>query len=236
MIKTNQHRVGGPRQLFSLRPWISLCALSMLLGLWGCGGDEEEATMQRGVSRRRRAAPSAKKPTAAQSAAQGAVAQGQDISQRLTVPIHLKRAELFTPTGWDDFMRIRERLREARDPFWPDIPELKDQDEVEVDPSSVQRRLVVKVREFVQNLEFKGSLTGTASSLAMLEDNAGTGYSVRVGDIIGKPPEYVRVKLITNNRIFFEPVLGIPEDEPPNSPRLVKALREEQEIGLRGEQ
>jgi Tfp pilus assembly protein PilP len=150
--------------------------------------------------------------------------------------MHLKRAELFTPLGWDNHVRLAERLEGARDPFWPDIPELKDQVDVEVDPSSVQRQLVVKVHEFVQNLEFTGSITGMASGLAMLEDNAGTGYSVRVGDIIGKPPEYVRVKLITDNRILFEPVLGIPDDEPKDSPRLIKKLRSEQVAGLRGEQ
>lgn len=217
--------------------WCCLIALSICE--LGCGEDESQASMQRGVSTRRRDTPSGGKSTAAanpRQAAQGAMAPGQDISQLVIIPMHLKRAELFTPLGWDNHMRLAERLEGARDPFWPDIPELKDQVDVEVDPSSVQRQLIVQVHEFVQNLEFTGSITGMASGLAMLEDNAGTGYSVRVGDIIGKPPEYVRVKLITDNRILFEPVLGIPDDEPKDSPRLIKKLRSEQATGLRGEQ
>ena len=35
--------------------------------------------------------------------------------------------------------------------------------------------------------------------------------------------------MITNNKITFEPVLGINEDEPKASPRLIKVLREEEE-------
>ncbi|MAD60530.1 MAG: hypothetical protein CMH49_03310 [Myxococcales bacterium] len=50
-----------------------------------------------------------------------------------------------------------------------------------------------------------------------------------MGDIVGKAPEYVRVKMITNNKITFEPVLGVNEDEPKDSPRLIKVLREEEE-------
>ena len=106
------------------------------------------------------------------------------------------------------------------------IWDLEDQDEVEVDPSSVQGKLVVAVPHAITNLEFKGTLTGMSSNLAMLEDGAGTGYTVRVGDIIGKPPEFVRVKMITNNKITFEPVLGVPEEESADSPRLRKLLRE----------
>lgn len=152
-----------------------------------------------------------------------------DLSKVLVIPNRLKRAGLMRSSGWDDFKRIRERLKNARDPFWPDIPELKDQDEVEIDPTSVQRKLVVKVPENALNLKFQGTLTGRAANLAMLVDGSGAGYTVRVGDIIGKPPEFVRVKMITNNKIIFEPVLGVNENEPKDSPRLLKVLREGEE-------
>lgn len=215
--------------------WIvTLCLLSSMTFI-GCDDDEGGGgPVQRGLSpdqmrRLKNAPPTKTTQKKAQGAPQGVINQGADISSLVVIPNRLKRAELLKSSGWDNFKRIRERIKNARDPFWPDIAELKDQDEVEVDPSSVQRKLVVKVPEAVINLKFKGTLTGMATNLAMLEDSAGTGYSVRVGDIVGKAPEYVRVKMITNNKITFEPVLGINEDEPKDSPRLVKVLRENEE-------
>jgi Tfp pilus assembly protein PilP len=189
----------------------------------GCG-EEEKQTVQRGIPARYRNQVQAQ--AKASVSAGVAASSGQDVSSRVNIPLRLKRAELIESKGWDDFRRIRERIKGARDPFWPDIPELKDQDEVEVDPSSVQRRLVVKVNENHQTLKFKGTLTGATANLAMLEDGAETGYTVRVGDIIGKSPVFVRVSMITNNKIVFEPVLGIPEDTPLDSPMLSKTLRE----------
>lgn len=215
--------------------WITSFCLFSLISFTAC--DDESSggggPVQRGLSpeqmRRLKNAPPTKPKKKAQGASQGSINTGSDISALVVIPNRLKRAELLKSSGWDNFKRIRGRIKSARDPFWPDIPELKDQDEVEVDPSSVQRKLVVKVPEAVTNLKFKGTLTGMATNLAMLEDSAGTGYSVRVGDIVGKAPEYVRVKMITNNKITFEPVLGINEDEPKDSPRLIKVLREEEE-------
>ena len=192
-------------------------------GELGCGEEEQQNT-QRGIpARYRRQVTNQTQP----NNQQGQQASGQDVSDRVNIPLRLKRAELIESKGWDDFRRIRERVKGARDPFWPDIPELKDQEEVEVDPNSVQRRLVVKVNENHQALKFKGTLTGATANLAMLEDGAGTGYTVRVGDIIGKPPVFVRVSMITSNQIIFEPVLGVPEDTAPDSPMLSKKLREE---------
>lgn len=206
-----------------------------IMCVWGCddnsGGGGE--SVQRGLSpsqlKRLKNAPP---PTAKKTKAQGTPQEqklGADISSLLVIPNRLKRVELMESSGWDDFKRIRERIKNARDPFWPNIPELKDQDEVEVDPSSVQQKLIVKVPETVLNLKFKGTLTGMSANLAMLENSAGTGYTVRVGDIVGKSSEFVRVKMITNNKITFEPVLGISENEPKDSPRLVKVLREGEE-------
>ena len=216
------------------RSWVYRCLfVSLLIG--GCGEDESvagpsrrglSASQMKRIQKTKSAGPSKKKSQGA-SAAQGTV--GKDVSNVVKIPNRLKRVELLKATGWDNFKRIRERMKEARDPFVPDIPELKDQDEVEVDPSSVQGKLVVKVPQPITNLEFKGTLTGMSSNLAMLEDGAGTGYTVRVGDIVGKVPEFVRVKMITNNKITFEPVLGIAENEPADSPRLKKLLREGQE-------
>ena len=216
--------------------WLCLFSLCLPLLMLFSACEEEGSNggqVQRGLSpeqmRRLKNAPPTKVKKKAQGAPQGSINQGADISALVVIPNRLRRAELLKSSGWDNFKRIRERIKNARDPFWPDIPELKDQDEVEVDPSSVQRKLVVKVPEAVINLKFKGTLTGMATNLAMLEDSAGTGYSVRVGDIVGKAPEYVRVKMITNNKITFEPVLGINENEPKDSPRLIKVLREGEE-------
>ena len=238
-VNKHQPIIGGKPLVDSLRLckhiWITSIMLLSITSLTAC--DDESSggggPVQRGLSpeqmRRLKNAPPTKPQKKAQGAPQESVNQGSDISSLVVIPNRLKRAELLKSSGWDNFKRIRERIKNARDPFWPDIPELKDQDEVEVDPSSVQRKLVVKVPEAVINLKFKGTLTGMATNLAMLEDSAGTGYSVRVGDIVGKAPEYVRVKMITNNKITFEPVLGVNEDEPKDSPRLIKVLREEEE-------
>ena len=215
--------------------WLTTFCILSMISFTACDDDSSSGggPVQRGLSpeqmRRLKNAPPTKPKKKAQGAPQDSINKGSDISSVVVIPNRLRRAELLKSSGWDSFKRIRERIKNARDPFWPDIPELKDQDEVEVDPSSVQRKLVVKVPEAVTNLKFKGTLTGMATNLAMLEDSAGTGYSVRVGDIVGKAPEYVRVKMITNNKITFEPVLGVNEDEPKDSPRLIKVLREEEE-------
>ena len=201
---------------------LQILSITFAMAQFGCG-EEEQQTVQRGIPAkyRRQLQTQAKSTTSS-----GVASSGQDVSSRVKIPLRLKRAELIESKGWDDFRRIRQRIKGARDPFWPDIPELKDQDEVEVDPSSVQRRLVIKVNENHQTLKFKGTLTGATANLAMLEDGAETGYTVRVGDIIGKSPVFVRVSMITSNKIFFEPVLGIPEDTPPDSPMLSKTLRD----------
>ena len=212
----------------------SLSALTALhaMSLSGCG-EEEEVVVERGIpSQYRQRINSSPKSTS--KASGPAAAPGRDISARLIIPIRLKRAELIESKGWDDFRKIRERITYARDPFWPDIPELKDQEEVEVDPSSMQRRLVVAVNENHNLLKFKGTLTGATADLAMLEDGAGTGYTVRVGDIIGKAPVFVRVSMITTNKIFFAPVLGLPDDIEADDPQLSKTLHDEGGKGLSG--
>jgi len=145
------------------------------------------------------------------------------------IPSRLKRKELLEASGWRTNDEIRGLVAEMRDPFWPEIPELKDKEEIEIDPSSVQRRLVVAVPVAPQSLTFKGSLTGIEVSLAMLEDSSGTGYTVRVGDVIGRNPEFVRVRQITSNEIRFEPILGIPDNEPSDSPKLLKRLKDDDE-------
>lgn len=214
---------------------LSLALSGTLVAVGGLGcGEEEEVVMQRGVPNHYRQQMNAGAKKSSKSGNGGALDQGRDITSRLVIPIHLKRAELIESKGWEDFKKIRERIPQTRDPFWPDIPELKDQEEVEIDPSSVQRRLIVAVNENHELLKFKGTLTGSTANLAMLEDGAGTGYTVRVGDVIGKPPVFVRVSLITNNKIMFEPVLGLPEDITADSPTLSKILREEDEGGLLG--
>jgi hypothetical protein len=223
MLTPHEPLKSRTRSLFATSRITQILVMLFVMAELGCG-EEEKQTVQRGIPARYRNQVQAQ--AKASVSAGVAASSGQDVSSRVNIPLRLKRAELIESKGWDDFRRIRERIKGARDPFWPDIPELKDQDEVEVDPSSVQRRLVVKVNENHQTLKFKGTLTGATANLAMLEDGAETGYTVRVGDIIGKSPVFVRVSMITNNKIVFEPVLGIPEDTPLDSPMLSKTLRE----------
>jgi len=201
-----------------------LCAAA--LSLLACE-DEPQYAATRGVSGRGAGSVAAPKPTAAQGARPGQGAQGaQGGAPPVTVPDRLKRRALISPEGWRRSSEIRAQLQALRDPFVPDILELRDQEDVEVDPASLQRSLVVAVPVPSQQLLFKGTLTGAESNLAMLEDSAGTGYTVRVGDIIGKNPEFVRVSQITSNEVRFEAVLGLPKDEPADSPKLRKQLQE----------
>ncbi|MAD61248.1 MAG: hypothetical protein CMH49_07045, partial [Myxococcales bacterium] len=154
--------------------WLTTLCLLSLISFTACDDSSSSGggPVQRGLSpeqmRRLKNAPPTKPKKKAQGAPQDSINKGSDISSLVVIPNRLKRAELLKSSGWDSFKRIRERIKNARDPFWPDIPELKDQDEVEVDPSSVQRKLVVKVPEAVTNLKFKGTLTGLATNLAML--------------------------------------------------------------------
>jgi hypothetical protein len=157
----------------------------------------------------------------------GPAAQGRKAGQTpLLIPERLRRKEFLHSSGWVSSLKIRGDVKGLRDPFIPDIPELKDQDEIQVDPSSIQRNLVVKIPIKSQDLTFTGSMTGLESNIAMLEDASGAGYNIRVGDIVGRNPEFVRVSSITSNEVRFQPVLGIPQDEALDSPRLLKRLRE----------
>ena len=196
-----------------------LCLSFLAPTLIACS-DDEEYTQRRGVSRRNR------KFKNTSNNAKGSKAQGGTTSDTIQIPVHLKRKILFSPSGWANTKQIRSSIQSARDPFQPDIIELKDQEEIKVDPTSLQRNLVVKVPILVQNLTFTGSLTGAEINSAMLEDKSGMGYTVQTGDVIGKSPEFVRVQRITTNEIKFEPILGISSDEDINSPKLVKRLRE----------
>jgi len=208
----------------ALRSALILCLSSLVIS---CGDDEVQTTQQRGIPAHLRRGGGAKAKSSGASSAQGARIKpgGSDIM----IPSRLKRKELLEASGWRTNDEIRGLVAEMRDPFWPEIPELKDKEEIEIDPSSVQRRLVVAVPVAPQSLTFKGSLTGIEVSLAMLEDSGGTGYTVRVGDVIGRNPEFVRVRQITSNEIRFEPILGIPDNEPSDSPKLLKRLKDDDE-------
>lgn len=187
--------------------------------------DEVPTTQQRGIPAHLMKRSSSSKSKGTTQGAQGMKMKPGGID--VVIPSRLKRKELLTASGWRSNDDIRGILDLMRDPFWPDIPELKDKEKIEIDPTSVQRKLVVAVPVTPQTLVFKGSLTGIEVNLAMLEDSAGTGYTVRVGDIIGRNPEFVRVRLITSNEIRFEPILGIPDNEPEDSPKLLKRLQDD---------
>ena len=226
------HYISGYGLKSTLHQHLALITLiSLVLSLpiltSGCGGEETQVNPQRGVSRSRRAVTSnkVKKNKPSQSAmGQGSIQKSNE--DFITIPERLKRKEYLHSSGWMSYRQIKDKIKGSRDPFRPDIPELKAQEDIEVDPTSIQRNLVVTVPVLSHQLEFKGSLTGLEMNLAMLEDPTGVGYTVRVGDIVGKSPEFVRVKQITSNEIKFEPILGISPDEAPDSPRLSKKLRE----------
>lgn len=218
----HEQRRASQRSPYLLQLLLAICSGG---ALFACGDDEVQTTQQRGIpSHLRRTTASKTRSTSAQAAQGGRLKPG---GVDLVIPSRLKRKELLTSSGWRTSDEIREQLAGMRDPFWPDIPELKDKEKIEVDPSSVQRKLVVAVPVPPQTLVFKGSLTGIEVNLAMLEDSAGTGYTVRVGDIIGRNPEFVRVRQITSNEIRFEPILGIPDNEPEDSPKLLKRLQDD---------
>ena len=222
-------RYGLRSTLHQLLTLITLLSLTFALPILtvGCGGEEAQVNPQRGVSRSRRTTASnkTKKNTFSKSTTgQGAIQKSNE--DFITIPERLKRKEYLDSSGWMSYRQIKDKIKGSRDPFRPDIPELKAQEDIEVDPTSIQRNLVVTVPVLSHQLEFKGSLTGLEMNLAMLEDPTGVGYTVRVGDIVGKSPEFVRVKQITSNEIKFEPILGISPDEAPDSPRLNKKLRE----------
>ena len=67
--------------------------------------------------RRLQNAPPTKPKKKAQGAPQGSINQGSDISALVVIPNRLRRAELLKSSGWDNFKRIRERIKNARDPF-----------------------------------------------------------------------------------------------------------------------
>ena len=172
---------------------VGLCSLS----LEGCGEEAPQYSNQRGLPAhlRRKSNSSGKKKKK--------VSQGQK-GEYVRIPERLKRKELFSSSGWRSTQKIRVDLNQLRDPFTPDMPEMKKQEEVKVDPESIQQKLEVAVKVDFRDLKFTGALTGIAVNQALLEDSSGRGYTVRVGDIIGQSPDYVRVAGITSNQIRYE--------------------------------
>ena len=104
-----------------------LCLALTPLSLSACGEDEVATTQQRGIPAHMRRKSS---PKSTPGAAQGAKATPGALD--VTIPNRLKRKELLSSSGWRTSAEIRTQLEGMRDPFWPDIPELKDQEEVEV--------------------------------------------------------------------------------------------------------
>ena len=177
---------------------VSLCLMGVCsLNLVGCGEEAPQYSNQRGIPAhlRRKSKSSSKKKKK--------VSQGQRTEQ-IQIPERLKRKELFTSLGWRSTQKIRGDLEQLRDPFTPDMPEMKKQEEVKIDPESIQQKLEVAVKIDFRDLKFTGALTGIAVNQALLEDPSGRGYTVRVGDIVGQSPDYVRVAGITSNQIRYE--------------------------------
>ena len=177
---------------------VLLCLMGIgTFNLAGCGEEAPQYSTQRGIPShlRRKSKSSSKKKKK--------VSQGQRTEQ-VQIPERLKRKELFTSLGWRSTQKIRGDLEQLRDPFTPDMPEMKKQEEVKVDPESIQQKLEVAVKVDFRDLKFTGALTGIAVNQALLEDPSGRGYTVRVGDIVGQSPDYVRVAGITSNQIRYE--------------------------------
>ena len=174
-----------------------MCSFNLV----GCGGEEPQYSTQRGIPTHLRR----KKGSSGKSKGQkkNTVSQGQR-GDSVRIPDRLKRKELFSSMGWRSTQKIRADLDQLRDPFTPNMPEMKKQEEVKIDPESVQQKLEVAVKVDFRNLAFTGALTGIAVNQALLEDSSGRGYTVRVGDIVGQSPDYVRVASITSNQIRYE--------------------------------
>jgi Tfp pilus assembly protein PilP len=177
---------------------ILMCSLGLCsFILEGCGEEAPQYSNKRGIPShlRRKSKASGKKKKK--------VSQGQK-NKQIRIPERLKRKELFNALGWRSTQKIRGDLDQLRDPFTPSMPETKKQEEVKVDPESIQQKLEVAVKADFRDLKFTGALTGIAVNQALLEDSSGRGYTVRVGDIIGQSPDYVRVAGITSNQIRYE--------------------------------
>jgi Tfp pilus assembly protein PilP len=172
---------------------------------------------------------------------QNAVSEGANIPEgviaeiKIPVPERFKVNELFTPQGWTSIEKIRQSYQYSsteqariRDPFFPDIPELKGETIQVSDVSSIEKNLKVAVEATPQELKLIMTFTKTIPIQASVVDASGTDHLVKVGDIIGKSPEYVRVSHISNDHIKFEPLLGVSAEDPNLKQKTFKSLGADQ--------
>lgn len=208
---------------------INLKVISLCLTLLFACEDDEPRAATRGFAN----APAV--------ANQGTASEGANIPEgviteiKIPVPERFKVKELFTTQGWTSLDKIRQSYQyssteqvRVRDPFFPDIPELKGETIQVSDVSSIEKNLKVAVEATPQELKLIMTFTKTIPIQASVVDASGTDHMVKVGDIIGKSPEYVRVSHISNDHIKFEPLLGISAEDPNLKQKTFKSLGADQ--------
>ena len=203
----SRHALHQQRPLLGL--WVKRALFGgLLLSLSACGDDPPARSSTRGIPAhlRRGGGTSA----AAGAGAGAAAATTAASASPAALPEKLRRQELLEASGWSSSEAVRAALEgNLRDPFLPDLPELQLKQDVRADRAEIERRLRVTLPLSPRELELQAVITGTAVHQAMLSDSSGLGHFVRVGDIIGKSPDFVRVAQITSTEVVFEPIFKL---------------------------
>ena len=224
------YRMSSGGESSAYRRLLGVLALSLsFTPVSGCGDDEPQRSMTRGVpAHLRRGGGNTNSPSGG-----GTPAQQAQQAAPATLPEKLRRQGLLEASGWIGPEQIRNALSSPlRDPFLPDLPELQMRQDVRADRVAIEQRLQVTLPLSPRELDLEAVITGTAVHQAMLSDSSGRGHFVRVGDIIGKSPDFVRVSQITATEILFEPIFRLEGgSEADRQAMLRKTLRGEGEGG-----
>ena len=191
--------------------WVKCTLLGMLLlSLSACGDDPPARSSTRGIPAHLRRGGSTSAGAGTSAGTGAATTASAASASPAALPEKLRRQELLEASGWSSSEAVRAALEgNLRDPFLPDLPELQLKQDVRADRVEIERRLRVTLPLSPRELELQAVITGTAVHQAMLSDSSGLGHFVRVGDIIGKSPDFVRVAQITSTEVVFEPIFKI---------------------------
>jgi Tfp pilus assembly protein PilO len=150
---------------------------------------------------------------------------------QISLPERLKSPEWLNPKNWYSPEEIRTAYQyelqiqsPLRDPFTPNMPELNNADNKVNDPKSIENSLNIKINVPAQDLKLIMTITLAGSPEATFKDPAGLDYMVKVGDIIGRSPEYVKVFQILDDKVILEPFLGISQDDSNLKQKTIKEL------------
>ena len=201
--------------------FLAICVLCLLWGPAGCGGDEESATEKPAVVAKKIKTsapkrPPAKKPApvkktsekpAAKTAAAGATAAGapetSDASVQKTMAdiekkavsstVTMYRARLYNPEG---------KIDPFENPFKKQAPALPTEEEEE-DPNKPDRIRQTPLENIdLSQLALVGVIKFASGYKAIVEEQSGKGYMIKVGTYIGT--NYGQVSEIQNDRIVIQ--------------------------------